>query len=89
MTDDVNGDKRAWKGEAGWAEYRRLILAELERMGRDIKAIQQTMTDVRIKDLSDLKTDIALLKLQAAMWGGLGGTVFGGLVTLAIKYMYK
>lgn len=60
--------------QAGWGEYRRLILSELERITRDIGAINEKLERFRQDDISQIKTDIALLKFQAAMWGAIAGT---------------
>ncbi len=74
---------------ADWLEYRRYVLLELERMGRVITAISEKVDKVRLDDLSIIKTDIALLKFQAALWGALGGIVFGSIVTLVMKFLVK
>lgn len=79
--DDKNG--------AGWTEYRRLVLSELERIVGDIKSINRKIEDLRQDDLSQIKTDIALLKFQAAMWGAGGGIVFGAIVTVILKFVLK
>ncbi len=58
-------------------------------MGRVITAISEKVDKVRLDDLSIIKTDIALLKFQAALWGALGGIVFGSIVTLVMKFLVK
>jgi hypothetical protein len=72
-----------------WSEYRRLILSELERIGEDIKSINGKIEKFRQDDLSQIKTDIALLKFQAALWGGLGGIVFGTIMTFILRLLVK
>lgn len=74
---------------ADWLEYRRYVLLELERMGRVINAISEKVDKVRLDDLSVIKTDIALLKFQAALWGSLGGIIFGTIVTIVTKFLVK
>lgn len=75
--------------DSGWVEYRRLILSELERIGREIGSINLKIENFRIEDLSQIKTDIALLKFQAALWGAVGGTVFGVIATIIAKMLLK
>lgn len=69
----------------GWGEYRRLILSELERIGRDIGAINSKIDRLREEDISQVKMDITLLKFQAAMWGGGAGIIFGAIATVILK----
>lgn len=73
----------------GWLEDRRYVLLELDRMGRVITGISDRVDKVRLEDLAVLKTDIALLKFQAALWGSLGGIIFGSVVTLALKLLVR
>lgn len=68
-----------------WLEYRQYVLAELQRLGRFIASINDKVDRLRVEDLAAFKTDIALLKFQAAMWGAAGGIVFGAIVTLILK----
>lgn len=57
-----------------WSEYRELVLKELERLN-------STLADIQ-KDVTGLRTDVALLKFQASAWGVASGAVAGTLVTL-------
>lgn len=72
-----------------WGEYRRLILAELERITREISGINEKIERFRQEDISQIKTDIALLKFQAAMWGAGAGMVFGAIATAVVKFVIK
>lgn len=72
-----------------WDEYRRLVLSELERIGRDLSSITQKIEDFRSEDLAEMRTDIALLKFQAALWGSVGGLIFGAIITLFLKFVLK
>lgn len=62
-----------------WGQYRRLILAELERINQAVSRVDQKLEQFRSEDLSQIKTDIALLQLKASLWGGMAGV----LVTMA------
>jgi hypothetical protein len=70
-----------------WGQYRRLILSELERIANDIRGINEKIERFRQDDLSQIKTDIALLKFQAAMWGAGAGVVVTGVVSLILKFV--
>lgn len=83
MSDDFESDEASRRRD--WLEHRRFILAELERLNKFISAINEKVDRLRVDDLASFKTDIALLKFQAAMWGAGGGVVFGAIVTLILK----
>jgi len=73
--------------ERGWGEYRRLILSELERISGDIRNLNDKIQRFREEDISQIKTEIALLKFQAGLYGSVGGLIFSTLVTLALKFL--
>jgi hypothetical protein len=75
--------------EAGWVEYRRQILSQLERIRFEIDQITGKIEDFRAKDLAELRTDIALLKFQAALWGSIAGTLFSAIATAVLKVFIK
>ncbi len=56
-----------------WGEYRRLILAELERISVDLKTLNDKLDQFRQDEISKIKIDIAMLKVKASGWGALGG----------------
>lgn len=86
MTDNDKGSIPDY-ARADWLEYRRYVLLELERTGKVIAAISEKVDRVRIEDLSSIKTDIVLLKFQAALWGSMGGIVFSAVVTALMKFL--
>jgi len=49
----------------GWAEYQRLVLAELKRL--DI-SVQSTR-----KELAEMRVAVEVLRSRAVTWGALGG----------------
>jgi hypothetical protein len=73
MGDDIDG----------WTQNRKLIIRELERLGDDISGISDSVSKIRLEDIADLKTDIALLKLKSSLWGAVMGAATGVLVTAA------
>lgn len=74
-------DGRRIDDEDGWIVNRKLVAAELERIGRDVHALRDTLNDIRGTDLADIRIDIALLKLKSSLWGAVLGGVSGTLVT--------
>lgn len=61
-----------------WVEYQRLVLAELERHSL-------SLTDIA-KDVSNVKTEIALLKLKSGLWGAVAGMI-PVLVVILVKFI--
>jgi hypothetical protein len=51
----------------GWSEYEKLVLNELERHNNLIEGIR--------KDVSDIRSEIAMLKVKSGLWGMLGATI--------------
>jgi hypothetical protein len=65
-----------------WEEYRRLVMDTLDRIGRDISNINEKIERFRQEDLLQIRTDIALLKFQAALWGAGAGIIITLATTL-------
>lgn len=76
-------------GGRGWEGYRRLILSELERINGNIGNINEKIERFRQEDISNLKTDIALLKFQAATYGAVAGVVFSAIVSVIMTLVFK
>ena len=51
----------------GWSEYEKLVLNELERHNNLIEGIR--------KDVSDIRSEIAMLKVKSGFWGMMGATI--------------
>ena len=58
-----------------WSEYRRLILQELERLNMLAHDLSDEIRDIRNKDLSQVRVDIAMLQVKAGVWGAVAGAV--------------
>lgn len=54
-----------------WTEYQRLVLAELERHGRMLTALDDRMRE----ELSGIRVEIATLKVKAGVWGAIAGLI--------------
>jgi len=77
------------ESETGWRDYRRFVVEELRRINATISAITDKIERFRQDDIAQLKTDIALLKFQAGIFGALGGTIFGTLTTVVVSLVFK
>jgi hypothetical protein len=75
--------------DTGWRDYRRFVVEELRRINITISAITEKIERFRQDDIAQLKTDIALLKFQAGMFGALGGTIFGALATAIVSLIFR
>ena len=59
-----------------WSEYQKLVLAELERHGSLISEVDQKITDLRV--------EIAMLKVKSGGWGAAAG-----LVSVMVFLLYQ
>jgi hypothetical protein len=72
----------------GWGEYRKLILAEIERLSAAVNDVNRKLDAFRADDISGLKVDLAMLKVKAGVWGALGGllsAIGAALIYVATK----
>lgn len=92
----------------GWSEYKRLVIAELERLNDCAKAnateiarlrgeLQHEAALIRTEtlrgaadaktdsddELGALKTELAVIKVKAGLWGALAGAVPGVISLIA------
>jgi hypothetical protein len=83
----------------GWGEYRKLILAELERLSRCVGDVDRKLDSFRADEIGKLRAEMAKLELNVAtmkttldlkssVWGALGGAIPAALAAL-IWYMSK
>jgi hypothetical protein len=61
--------------EESWTQYRRLILAELQRINDTIVEVDKKLDRMRSDDISQLKVDVAMLQVKSGVWGGLAGAI--------------
>jgi hypothetical protein len=77
----------------GFTEYKRLILDTQERLDRSIAQLNKRIESILIDDLSQIKTDVTLLKYKAGLWGSvsgsIGGALFGAILTFLIKLYFR
>lgn len=73
--------------EREWSQHRLWILSELNRQGQDFRNLNDKIERFRQEDVAQMKTDIALLKFQAALYGAVAGIIATGIITLAIRLL--
>lgn len=79
-----NKRRMSKKGEAGWSEYGKHVLAELERLNENISKL----TDAYNQESKKIWTEIATLKTKAGLWGLMGG-VLAVIPTIVIILLEK
>lgn len=65
----------------GWVEYRKLILTQLTDLQVSLSALRKEVEQFRQEDLSEIKIEIALLKLKTSIWAGAIGSLSAVVVT--------
>lgn len=55
------------KNGRGWSEYSKLVLSELERLGDEIKAVNDSLNKINV--------EIATLKVKSGVWGLVGASI--------------
>lgn len=69
------------KKNNGWGEWSNKVLTDLEDFKQDIKELYE--------EIGNLKTDIAVIKAKAAIWGAIAGLItapfLSGIIYLVIK----
>lgn len=84
----MDDDKREFTRRATFEEYRLLLVNELDRTSAELRNLNNKIEQFRNEDVSSMKTDIALLKLQATLYGAVAGLVATGAITLIVKYLH-
>ena len=58
----------------GWAEYQKLVLAELKRLDNGVNRLQSDVTEIRLC--------VAVLRTRAVTWGAMGGVLMWAISLL-------
>lgn len=58
-----------------WAQWSKYVLAELKRINEAIDALDVKIDRIKDEQISQLKIEIAMLKVKAGVWGLLGGAL--------------
>ena len=51
----------------GWSKYEKLVMDKLDELDARFGNVEEMLTQVRV--------DIATLKVKAGLWGGIGGLI--------------
>jgi hypothetical protein len=70
------------QGQSDWVEQRALVIAELRRLNENIETVKLQMQSLILKDIGQLKTEMAVLQVRAGMWGLLAGALPGCITAL-------
>lgn len=76
------------EGDGDWGTYRRLIISQLDDINGSIGKINDKIERFRAEDISQIKTELALLKQQAMILGSVAGIVSSGAVALLVKFLH-
>ena len=82
--------------DGNWAEYKRLVLSELERLNTGISGLQKSIIDCRDemqrsivasreetqKAIAACNVEIGMLKVKASIWGIVGGSIPAAIAIL-------
>jgi hypothetical protein len=80
------------EAERSWFEYKRLVLAELTRIDKGVLALNEKMEkamDTQDINISKMRVEIAMLKVQASIWGAGSGIIVSAVVTVVIAILFK
>jgi hypothetical protein len=93
-----NGNGKNGNGTNAWPMWQRLVLAELERhdknqkefgekADKEHKEINDRITTVITNDLGTIKTEIAVIKTKASIYGALAGMGLSLLIEVMMKVL--
>ena len=94
MQNDPIGD--------GWKEWSKYVLKTLDELSRSQRAIEESINRLQVSieqrlgsmsgdfhnRISQMNTDLAMLKLRASFWGAISGALTVG-IAIAIKELAK
>jgi len=61
-----------------------MVLAELERHSEQLKEVDDKLNKIRNEDLAGIRSEIAVLKMKAGIWGAAAGLVPGVAVMIFV-----
>ena len=70
----------------GWQEWSKYVLKELARLNDAYEAFPkaiQKLTEKVNDEITELKTEIAMLKVKSGIWGLIGGIIIIGIFYLS------
>lgn len=79
-------------GTDSWGEYRKLVIAELNRLNENIGAMTDKLevfrTD-RENEVTKIKVELAMLKVKTGIIGAAGGSVCGAIIAALVMKLMK
>lgn len=72
----------------GWENYSKLVLSKIDDLSLDHKVLSKEVTELKYEiqtHLSDLRSEVSVLKTKAALWGSLSGAIIGGVISHFFK----
>jgi len=76
----------------GWNEWAKYVLKSIERLEHNITTLEDK-ADINklevLKEIADIKREIAMLKTKSAMWGAIAASIpviIGIIITLIINF---
>jgi hypothetical protein len=71
-------------GDGDWAEYRRLILQELQRLHEGIGEVKGQISALTKADIAEIRAEIAVLKFKSGLWGFVAGALPSSVTALYV-----
>jgi hypothetical protein len=75
------------RGQGDWEEYRKLILAELQRLHGGVEEVKATLGEMRSSEISRLNARIAVMESEVKIRGGIWGLI-GAAVPTTVAVMW-
>jgi len=58
-----------------WREWGTYVLKEMKRLNTQIESLDNKVTSIKDQQISQLKIEIAMLKVKSGVWGLIGGLI--------------
>jgi hypothetical protein len=83
------GDAHLPNDPEGWGYYRRQVLKDLDAIANDMRSLADRFDELSRTELSKIKTELALLKFQAGIWGAVAGLLGTFIVSVLSRFIWK
>jgi hypothetical protein len=83
------GDHHLPNDPEGWGYYRRQVLKDLDAIAQDMRSLADRFDELSRTELSKIKTELALLKFQAGIWGACAGLLGTFVVSVLSRFIWK
>jgi hypothetical protein len=82
-------DQNLPKDPEGWGYYRRQVLKDLDAIAAEMQRLADRFDELSRTELSKIKTELALLKFQAGIWGAVAGLLGTFIVSVLSRFIWK